>query len=161
MSTITASIYRTPRAWLLLAAFLIVVFGVGGAIGVATVPAEWYQSLVKPPFNPPNWVFGPVWGVLYIAIAVAGWRTFLRQPTGTAMKLWGAQMLLNWLWSPTWFTLHLIWPAFVVIAAIFVLILAFVRTSWRDDRTSAWLFVPYAAWVGFASILNLSIAILN
>ena len=70
-------------------------------------------------------------------------------------------MVLNWLWSPIWFSLHLPWPAFIVIIAIFALILAFIQNRWRRDRVSAWLFVPYAAWVGFASLLNLAIATLN
>jgi translocator protein len=70
-------------------------------------------------------------------------------------------MLLNWAWTPTWFTLHLLWPAFAIIAAIFALIIAFIVVNWKKDRVSALLFVPYAMWVGFASILNLSIALLN
>lgn len=160
MSSI-ATDWRTPRALILLAVFLTVVIGVGALIGVSTAPGEWYASLEKPPFNPPNWLFGPVWFALYVLIAIAGWRTFMREPNGVAMKLWFGQMALNWLWSPTWFTLHWLWPAFVVIVSILALILLFIARSWREDRVSAWLFVPYAAWVGFASLLNLSIAILN
>jgi len=156
-----ATEWRTPRALGLLAVFLVVVIGVGALIGISTAPGEWYAALDKPPFNPPNWVFGPVWFTLYVLIAIAGWRTFLREPGGVAMKLWYAQMVLNWLWSPTWFTLHWLWPAFVVIAAILALILAFIARSWHEDRVSASLFLPYAAWVAFASLLNLSIAILN
>ena len=153
--------YRSRRAGLVYAAFVFVVFAVGGLIGTQSLPDAWYQSLAKPVFNPPNWVFGPVWGILYVMIGVAGARTFLREPRGLAMGLWGLQMLLNWAWSPTWFTLHLLWPAFAVIAAIFVLILAFIATNWKADRTSAVLFVPYALWVAFAGSLNLSIALLN
>lgn len=160
MSSITET-WRTPRSLILLAIFLAVVIGVGGVIGISTAPGEWYASLNKPPFNPPNWIFGPVWFTLYVLIAIAGWRTFLREPNGPAMRLWAAQMALNWLWSPTWFTLHWLWPAFIVIAAILALILAFIARTWREDRTSALLLVPYALWVAFASLLNLSIAILN
>ena len=69
--------YRTPRALGLLAVFLLVVIVAGGFIGVANLPDGWYQALAKPPFNPPNWVFGPVWFALYVLIAIAGWRTFL------------------------------------------------------------------------------------
>ena len=160
MSSISQT-WRTPRSLVLLVVFLGAVIGVGALIGITTAPGEWYAALNKPPFNPPNSVFGPVWFALYVLIAIAGWRTFLREPGGTSMKLWYGQMALNWLWSPTWFTLHWIWPAFVVIVAILALILAFIVRNWREDRVSAWLFVPYAAWVGFASLLNLSIAILN
>lgn len=161
MSTLTISDLKTPRALLLLAVFLAVVIGVGALIGISTAPGEWYANLDKPPFNPPNWLFGPVWFALYVLIAIAGWRTFLAEPNGLAMKLWYGQMVLNWLWSPIWFSLHLLWPAFIVIIAIFALILAFIQNRWRRDRVSAWLFVPYAAWVGFASLLNLAIATLN
>jgi len=161
MSTLTFSDLRKPRALGLLALFLVVVMGVGALVGISTAPGEWYAGLNKPPFNPPNWIFGPVWSTLYVLIAVAGWRTFMSEPNGTGMKLWYAQMVVNWLWSPVWFGLHLIWPAFFVILVIDALVLAFIANRWSRDRLSAWMFVPYAAWVLFASALNLSIAILN
>jgi len=161
MSTLTLSDLRTPRALGLLALFLAIVIGVGAVIGISTAPGEWYAELNKPPFNPPNWVFGPVWFTLYVLIAVSGWRTFMAGPNSPTMKLWYGQMALNWLWSPVWFGLHLIWPAFIVILAIDALVLIFIARSWPRDRVSAWLFVPYAAWVLFASLLNLSIGILN
>lgn len=160
MSTLTTDL-KSPRSLVILAIFLAVVIGVGALIGINTAPGEWYAGLEKPPFNPPNWLFGPVWFALYVLIAIAGWRTFLAEPNGLAMKLWYGQMALNWLWSPVWFALHLLWPAFIVIIAIFALILAFIGNRWDRDRVSALLFVPYALWVGFASLLNLSIAILN
>ncbi|PSM17670.1 sensor histidine kinase [Nitratireductor sp. StC3] len=153
--------YRRPGSLLLLAAFLAVVIGVGTLIGSATVPGAWYAGLQKPPFSPPNWIFGPVWFTLYVLIAIAGWRTFLADHDGTAMKLWYGQMALNWLWSPVFFALHLVWPAFVVIVAMALLVVGFAVNRWRADRLAAALFVPYAAWVGFAALLNLSIAILN
>jgi len=161
MATASLADYRTPRAWLLLAAFLVIVVGVGGLIGTQNIPGAWYQSLAKPPFNPPNWIFGPVWFALYVMIAVAGWRIFLAQPKSTAMLLWLAQMLLNWAWSPTWFGAQLIWPAFAIIAALWLAIIGFILVTWKQDRLAAWLFVPYLAWVSFASLLNLSIGILN
>jgi len=161
MTASTLTDYRTPRAWALLAAFLVVVIVVGGIIGVTNTPDAWYQALQKPPFNPPNWVFGPVWFTLYVLIAIAGWRTFLAGPSGRRMWIWYAQMVLNWCWSPVWFTLHALWPAFALIVAILLLTLSFIASSWRQDRVSASLFVPYALWVAFASSLNLSIALLN
>ena len=162
MNTLSLADYRTPRALALLAGFLVVVFVVGGLIGVMNLPGAWYQALAKPPFNPPNWVFGPAWSALYVLIAIAGWRTFLHSPSSPRMWLWYGQMALNWTWSPVWFTLHALWPAFAVIMAILVLIVGFIVTSWRDgDRVSAALFVPYALWVGFASSLNLAVALLN
>lgn len=161
MNTLALSDEKSSKSWIILGVFLLVVIGVGGLIGFATAPGEWYAGLAKPPFNPPNWLFGPVWFTLYVLIAIAGWRTFMREPNGTGMKLWYAQMVLNWIWSPTWFALHLLWPAFVVIVAILAAILLYIANRWSRDRLSAWLFVPYAAWVAFASLLNLSVAILN
>jgi translocator protein len=157
----SGSAIRSPRSWAILAGFLIVVIGVGGLIGTTSAPGAWYQALAKPPFNPPNWVFAPVWFTLYVLIGIAGWRTFLRDPASPAMFLWILQMILNWAWSPTWFSLHQLWPAFAIIVAILALIVGFIAVSWRKDRVSAWLFAPYAVWVAFASTLNLSIAILN
>jgi tryptophan-rich sensory protein len=153
--------WRSFRSLVLLFGFLLVVIGVGSAIGFVTAPGEWYAGLDKPPFNPPNWLFAPVWFVLYVFIAVAGWRTFRRDAAGTTMKVWIGQMVLNWLWSPVFFVLHWLWPAGVLILVLLALIVGFIVLSWREDRVSAWLFMPYAAWVGFASILNLAIAQLN
>jgi len=161
MSTLALPNYRTPRALALLVGFLVLVIGVGGVIGVANVPGSWYQGLQKPFFNPPNWVFAPAWFTLYVLIGIAGWRTFLDEPVSGRMALWVGQMALNWMWSPVWFGLHALWPALAIIVSILVLILAFIATSWRRDAVSAWLFVPYALWVGYASTLNLSIALLN
>jgi benzodiazapine receptor len=153
--------HRSPRALLLLAAFILVVIGVGGLIGASNVPGIWYQGLQKLWFNPPSWVFAPAWITLYLLIAIAGWRTFLRDSTGQPMKLWGVQMLLNWAWSPVFFGLQLPWPAFGVIVALWLAILSFIVTSRRADTFSAWLFAPYIAWVSFAALLNLAIALLN
>ena len=153
--------YKTPRPWLTLGVFLVVVIAVGALIGTQSVPGTWYEGLTKPPFNPPNWIFGPVWFTLYVMIAIAGWRTFMRDRTGTPMKIWYGQMVLNWAWSPIWFIGQMIWPAFAVIVLIWLAIFSFILISWNRDRPSALLFVPYLAWVSFASLLNLSIGILN
>jgi tryptophan-rich sensory protein len=141
--------------------FLVLVLGGGLALGGLTVPGGWYAGLAKPSFNPPAWLFGPVWTVLYILIAIAGWRVWQRDRNGLPMKLWWAQMALNFLWTPVYFGAHQIGLAFVVILLMLAAILAFIATAWRRDRVAAWLFVPYAAWVAFASLLNGSIWMLN
>lgn len=153
--------YRKPRTLIVTLIFIAIVVGVGATIGINTGPDAWYASLNKPPFNPPNWLFAPVWFTLYVLIGIAGARTFLRDASSPATFLWAGQMVLNWAWTPAWFTLHLLWPAFAIIITILVLIVAFIAVTWRQDRVSAVLFVPYAAWVAFASTLNLSIAVLN
>ncbi|HRO00129.1 MAG TPA: tryptophan-rich sensory protein [Nitrobacter sp.] len=141
--------------------FLILVIGGGLAIGFLTVPGEWYAALAKPAFNPPNWLFAPVWTLLYILIAIAGWRVFERNRDGLPMKLWWLSLLLNFLWSPTFFLAHKVGAALVVILLLLATIVAFIGTAWRRDRVAAWLFSPYAAWVAFASVLNGSIWTLN
>jgi benzodiazapine receptor len=135
---------------------------VGGiVIGGLTVPDDWYARLVKPSFNPPNWVFGPVWSALYVLIGVAGWRTYEKDPKGWPMKLWWTQLALNFLWSPVFFSAHSIGLALVVVLLLLLCVLAFIAASWRQDRIAAGLFAPYAAWVAFASLLNGAIFALN
>jgi len=141
--------------------FLALVVGGGLAIGFLTAPGEWYAGLAKPSFNPPNWIFGPVWTALYVLIALAGWRTFERDRSGWPMKLWWAQLALNFLWSPTFFAAQRIGLALAIVLLMLAAIVAFIVTSWRRDRVAAMAFVPYAAWVAFASILNAAILALN
>jgi tryptophan-rich sensory protein len=141
--------------------FFILAVGGGLVVGSLTVPGDWYAQLNKPAFNPPGWVFGPVWTALYILIAIAGWRVWRRDRGGWLMKLWWAQLILNFLWSPIFFTAHQVGLALSVTVMLLVAILAFIVTAWRADRAVAWLFVPYAAWVAFASVLNASIFALN
>ena len=151
----------SAQRYLSLAAFIAVVLGCGTAIGYLTLPGAWYAGLAKPSFNPPNWVFAPVWSTLYVLIAIAGWRTFMAAPKSTAMKFWLAQMGLNFAWSPVFFGAHSIGGALLVIVVLLATILAFIVASWPRDRIAAGLFVPYAAWVGFATLLNVSIWMLN
>lgn len=147
--------------YLPLVLFIIVVVGGGSLIGVGTAPGAWYASLEKPWFNPPGWIFGPVWTVLYVMIAVAGWRIWMRRRTGGAMTVWWVQLGLNFLWSPVFFGLQSPGWAIPIILAMLVSIVTFIRLSWDQDRLAAWLFVPYLAWVSFATLLNISIWWLN
>ena len=141
--------------------FIALVLGGGMLIGIASAPDAWYAGLAKPPFNPPDWLFAPVWSLLYVAIAVAGWRIWRRRDTGGAMTAWWLQLGLNFLWTPVFFTLHAPAWALVVILALLAAILAFVALTWERDRVAALLFVPYAVWVAFATLLNASIWWLN
>lgn len=147
--------------YLSLLLFLILVVGGGLLIGIANVPGEWYDGLRKPFFNPPAAAFAPVWTALYVMIAIAGWRLWTRKATRGAMSLWWLQLGLNFLWSPIFFTLHAPGAALVVIVALLAAILAFIRIAWPQDRAAALLFMPYAAWVAFATLLNFSIFQLN
>lgn len=154
---------RGDRSVLTLLGFLIVVMGGGALIGTLTGPDGWYGALAKPSYNPPDRVFAPVWSALYAMIAVAGWRAWHRRGLGgaRAMMWWYVQMLLNFLWTPVFFAAHRIDLALVIILMLLVAIVAFVLENLREDRLSAVLFLPYAAWVGFASALNLALLRLN
>lgn len=144
-----------------LAAFIGSVVGIGWIIGYLNIPGEWYAALAKPSFNPPNWVFGPMWTFLYILIAIAGWRTWRREGFNRAFKLWLAQMALNFMWSPVFFGLQQMEAALAILAAMLMTIIAFFLDRLKHDRTSAWLFAPYIAWVAFAGLLNTMLVVLN
>jgi tryptophan-rich sensory protein len=144
-----------------LALFVVLVVGTGFATASANRLEVGTAALAKPWFNPPNSIFAPVWSIVYLLVAIAGWRTWERDRNSMAMTLWWAQMALNLLWSPIFFTAH--WPAvaLAVILMLLVAVLGFIARQWSDDRISAVLFIPYAAWVAFASVLNFEIVRLN
>ncbi|MCM2291624.1 tryptophan-rich sensory protein [Allorhizobium sp. BGMRC 0089] len=143
------------------AVFILATLGLGLASGLTNIPDGWYSALNKPFFNPPNWIFGPVWTVLYILIGVAGARLFLIKPRSDAMAIWFAQLALNLCWSPSFFGHHSIGPALGIILVLLLLLVIFIRMTLPIDRIAALLFAPYVLWVGFASLLNLSLFILN
>lgn len=141
--------------------FMVLVLGGGLLLGYLTAPGDWYASLNKPAFNPPAWIFGPVWSALYVLIAIAGWRVWLRDRTGWPMKLWWGQLALNFLWTPVFFSAHQIGAGFLIILLLLASILSFILSARELDRVAASLFIPYAAWVAFASLLNGSLWALN
>jgi tryptophan-rich sensory protein len=149
---------NTPLVYLV---FIILVLGGGLLIGAGNIPDEWYRSLAKPAFNPPDWVFAPVWSLLYAIIGVVGARTWLALRRSMAMRLWFAQMVFNFAWSPVFFGLRDPTSAMIVILGLLVSVAAFIAVSWRQDRTAALLFAPYLAWVAFATALNAAILLLN
>ena len=141
--------------------FVAGVVGIGWLIGATNLPGEWYASLAKPAFVPPDWAFPVAWTLLYTMIAIAGWRTFRREPSGKAMLAWAAQMALNFAWSPVMFTMHQIGAALVILVALLVTIVTYIGLELSRDRLAAALFVPYAAWVAFAGVLNAAIWRMN
>ncbi len=141
--------------------FLVLTVGGGLLIGYVTRSDEWYATLSKPWFTPPNNVFGPVWTLLYVMVAVAGWRTFVRGPPVGPTTVWTIALVLNFAWSPIFFRLHTPLAALFVIVGLSAAIIAFIALSWPQDAISAFLFAPYAAWVLFATILNAAIWRLN
>ena len=150
---------RSPFATILI--FLIVSVGGGLLIGLVSIPDGWFAALQKPSFQPPNWLFGPVWTVLYVLIGIAGARVFMKAPQSTAFKVWLAQMVLNFMWSLSFFSLHSLVLALGVTVLLLIAIFTFIKLAWPIDRPSALLFLPYAAWVAFATALNASLIALN
>ena len=133
----------------------------------ATYPnlAPWYASLVKPSFNPPNWVFAPVWTTLYVLMAFAVCR-ILRLPEASATRrlaltLFFVQLVLNAAWSWMFFGAHNPLLGVINIIPQFLVVLATVVAFYRLDRMAAWCLVPLVAWVAFASVLNIAIWQLN
>lgn len=144
-----------------LAAFVITV-AAAATFGAQFSPTAWYEGLAKPAWTPPNWLFGPVWTVLYVGIAVAGWRVWRRtERLVVALWLWIAQLVLNACWSLLFFGLHRPDMALVDILVLLATILAFVFVARRHSVLASWLFVPYAVWVSFATALNYAIVNLN
>jgi len=147
--------------YLSLALFIALVLGGGMLIGLMMPPGDWYAGLAKPPFNPPNWIFAPVWTLLYIMVAVTGWRTWQHSPRSVAMAAWFIQLALNFAWSPAFFGAHCAGAALVIVTALLATIIAFIVMCWPRDRASALMFMLYAAWVAFAALLNGAIWYLN
>lgn len=144
-------------------ALCLVVSAIGGAV-TATSVGNWYRTLAKPPFNPPDWVFAPVWTVLFFMMAVAGWRVWRRDGrrwTRLPLALYALQLALNLVWSIAFFGMRSIGGALVDIVALLLAILATTAVFWRRDRVAGMLFIPYATWVAFAAVLNAAIWRLN
>ena len=146
--------------WKSLVFFLALVFA-AAAIGSTAVPDAWFASLMKPSFNPPNWIFAPVWTVLYVFMAIAAWRVYRVVGARAAVILWTAQLLCNAIWSPLFFGLHRIDLALADILLLLALVVATIIAFFRYDRGAGILLLPYAGWVTFATLLNFSFWQLN
>ncbi|WP_224749460.1 TspO/MBR family protein [Polycladospora coralii] len=154
------------QKWLSLVVFIVLCFTVSilGALFTETGAGSWYDQLVKPSFNPPNAVFGPVWTVLYLFIALSGWLIYLKEPSQLRTKtmvIFIVQLLLNFAWSLIFFGFQQIGVAFFDIVVLWLVILLYIQTARQLSKVAAWLFVPYALWVSFATLLNGAIWLLN
>lgn len=166
MSMSVQTYSRKRRDFIGLVLFLalcLAVSGIGGAI-TATSVDTWYQSLQKPPFNPPDWIFAPVWTALYVMMAIAGWRVWRRVGIETrrgALAVFAVQLGLNLAWSLVFFGLQRIGLAFAEIVILLIAITANTIMFWRIDQLAGVLFVPYALWVAYAAVLNGALWVLN
>lgn len=143
-----------------LGAFLLTCFA-ASLTGALFRPGDWYESLDRPAWRPPNWLFAPAWAVLYVMIAVAAWLVWRAAGFGgggTALAVWAGSLLLNAAWSAVFFGLRRPDLAFAELVALWLSIAATIYVFAPIDATAAWLLVPYLCWVTFAGALNLSIA---
>lgn len=150
------------RGWLGLVPFLLAVALVSAVGGLAASSSqETYRSLELPPYAPPSWVFGPVWTVLYVTIAVAGWLAWRAGAGPRELSVWGVQLLLNLAWTPLFFAAGEYRWALVEIVALLASVVATVVVLGRVRRAAGLLLLPYLAWVAFATALNAGIVALN
>lgn len=150
------------KSLLALGLFLAAAFA-AAAVGAQFTPGEWYAQLAKPNWNPPAWVFAPVWTILYISIGVSGWLVWRR--TGlvlnAAFAAYAVQLVLNGVWSWLFFGLQRIDLAAVEIVLLDLSILTTLLLFWRVSRLAGALLIPYLAWVSFATLLNMTLWQLN
>ncbi len=135
-----------------------------GGLFTGTSVDGWYQTLPKPGWTPPSWIFGPVWTLLYLAMAIAAWLVWRQRAfsnVSAALSLFVAQLVLNVAWSAVFFGLQNPQLAFVNIVLLWGAILATMIAFWRITTVSGWLFVPYILWVTFAAALNFAIWRMN
>lgn len=135
----------------------------GGIFTISEIP-NWYAGLQKPSFNPPNWLFGPVWTMLYILMGISVylvWKQTVSVERNTALTLFVVQFVLNFFWSIIFFKQHQIGWALVEIIVMWFFIFLTIIWFGKISSTASWLMVPYISWVSFASILNAAIWKLN
>jgi len=137
---------------------------VGSLFTISAIPT-WFATLTKPVFSPPNWIFGPVWTLLYLLMGVSAyrvWRLGVRKSSvRNAMILFGIQLFLNAIWSIIFFGWHNIPFAFIDIAALWLTIIYLILRFHKLDEPSAYLMMPYLVWVSFATVLNYNFWLLN
>jgi translocator protein len=160
-----ARTWAGSAARLVLAIIICLLPGLIGTPFTDTGPDSWYQNLEKPAFDPPDWVFGPVWSTLYVLMGIALYLIWTR---GDSSRRWYwvltvfiTQLLLNALWTPAFFGLESPVAGLLVIVPLLVLIAATIALAWRYSPVASILLVPYLGWVAFATALNFSIWQLN
>lgn len=147
-------------------AFVLVCLAAGGLGAMVTTPEidGWYRGLHKPTWNPPDWIFGPVWTTLYIFMAVAAWWVWREngfRNAKLALSFFAVQLVLNVAWSWIFFGWHDPGTAFAVIVVLLAAILVTTALFFRHDIMAGALMLPYVGWVSFASVLNYTIWQLN
>lgn len=159
----TNSLAGRGRSLLALAGWLALCFG-AATFGALFAPGEWYAQLRKPSWNPPSWVFGPVWTALYFMMATAAWLVWRRggfTARARPLGLFLVQLIFNALWSWLFFGLKNPVLALVDIVLLWLAIAGTLAAFYRAYRPAGWLLIPYLAWVSFATVLNATLWWLN
>jgi translocator protein len=136
---------------------------IAGRFTAQAVP-DWYASLNRPSFNPPNWIFGPVWTVLYILLGISLfliWKQIPSKQRNNALWIFSLQMFLNFIWSFVFFYFHQIGLALIVIIGLWISIIFMLISFYKIKPLAAYLNMPYLLWVTFASVLNAGYFTLN
>ena len=153
----------TKNKYLSLIFILLITFlasGIGG-FTTATFKEPWYSQIILPSFNPPSWVFGPVWTVLYILMSVAIWRIWIKYYDNKILNLYFFHLFFNMIWSIIFFGFHQIGLALLDLFIILIFIVLLMKIYYSKDKISFSLMVPYFLWSSYALVLNLNIFILN
>ncbi|WP_426143273.1 tryptophan-rich sensory protein TspO [Pseudomonas sp. DWP3-1-2] len=131
--------------------------GAAASTGILFKPGQWYESLTKPGFTPPNWVFPVAWSIIYLLLAWAGYRLSLIPGSQTALALWAAQIALNTLWTPVFFGAHQLFAGMVILTLLWMVVATMVVLAMQLDVIAGLILLPYLAWLSVAGALNLSI----
>lgn len=154
-----------PRKYSSLFLFIVICLSVGwiGSIATGTSREIWYVALQKPPLNPPDWIFAPVWITLYIFMAIAGWRIWETQDSkrNQIRFLFVVQLCLNGVWSFLFFGLRNPLIGLMDIVLLWTCLFVLTLGAWRTERIAGFLLMPYLIWVSFATYLNAAIWCLN
>ena len=153
----------TKNKYLSLTFILLITFlasGIGG-FTTTTFKEPWYSQIILPSFNPPSWVFGPVWTVLYILMSVAIWRIWINYYDHKILNLYFFHLFFNMIWSIIFFGFHQIGLALLDLLIILIFIVLLMKIYYLKDKISFYLMVPYFLWSAYALVLNFNIFILN
>lgn len=158
------------RSWVWLAIFLVAVgaVAVAGSVATASHVDGWYAEAAKPAWTPPNWLFGPIWTVLYLGMAIAGWLVWRSGAARrrAALALFWTQLALNAAWTPLFFAGYpvwgasALWGAAAVIIGLDLVVIAAAIAFWRVHRFAGGVMIAYLAWLLYATSLNVGIAVL-
>ena len=153
----------TKNKYLSLAIIILITFSASFIGGYVTTSFKepWYSEIILPSFNPPSWVFAPVWTALYIMMSIAIWRVWIKLSDKKILAIYFYHLFFNATWSVIFFGFHLIELALFNLIIILFFIIKLMRIYFKKERFSFYLMVPYLLWSSYAFVLNLTIAILN